>query len=160
MTSARAVLRVRRLELEVAQRRQQADEERRRDQVGAQVRDVLPDDAVVAEDDVLVGAVGAAAGVDVRRRGRVAEDEAGAREVAVQRVLAGGEVVARGYVDAGARSGSSRLRLSTSTLMPGVAVDLVDAAAADDQVVARAAREEVAGLAAVDHVVAAGRRRR
>ena len=39
--------------------------------------------------------------------------------------------------------------------MPGVAVDLVDAAAADDQVVARAAGEEVAGLAAVDHVVAA-----
>ena len=74
--------------------------------------------------------------------------------------LAGGEVVAGGLRSSRRRSGSRGYGVITSTLIAGVAVDLVDAAAADDQVVAGAAREEVAGLAAVDHVVAARRRRR
>ncbi len=147
-----AVLRVGRPRLNVAQRRQEAHVERRRDQVGPQVRDVLGDHAVVAEDDVLVGRVRAGAGVDVQRRRGVAEHEADAREVAVERVPAGGEVVAGRQARAGGRR-DREVAAEHVDVDTRITVDLVDPAAADDQVVARAARQEVAGLAAVEHVV-------
>ena len=100
---------------------------------------------MVAEDDVVVD------------RGRAAGDRA--RAASLQRVPPDVEVVGVGQ-RRGVDVRDEQAAGEDVDVDAVVAVDVVDAAQAVDRVVARAAGEMVAGLAADDRVVARRRRRR